>query len=130
MRGYGYGALMGDYVFLEDLGRKVKEWGRDIGKRKYQVTERDSVGGSLRARLFRFSLRFAKFLSSGYCIEYPIIFKVRNYKLAPGLRKEPSNRSAHIPNIQPIREGRSQPQTPDRRNKTDSQKRIVSPDTP
>lgn len=44
MKEYGYGALMNDYVYLEDARRKVKEWGRDIGKGKYQVTERDRVG--------------------------------------------------------------------------------------
>lgn len=44
MKEYGYGALMNDYVYLEDARRKVKEWGRDIGKGKYQVTERDWVG--------------------------------------------------------------------------------------
>ena len=43
MKEYGYGALMSDYVYLEDVGRKVKEWGRDIGKGKYQVTEHDRV---------------------------------------------------------------------------------------
>ena len=45
LKEYKYGALMSDYVYLEDVGRKVKEWGRDIGRGKYQVTERDRVGG-------------------------------------------------------------------------------------
>jgi hypothetical protein len=45
MKEYGYDALMNDYVYLEDVGRKVKDWGRDIGKGKYQVTERDRAGG-------------------------------------------------------------------------------------
>jgi hypothetical protein len=49
MKEYGYGALMSDYVYLEDVGRKVKEWGRDIGRGKYQATERDrAVGGRRR----------------------------------------------------------------------------------
>jgi len=48
MKEYGYGALMSDYVYLEDVGRKVKEWGRDIGKGKYQVTEHDRAGGGRR----------------------------------------------------------------------------------
>ena len=50
MKEYGYGALMSDYVYLEDTGRKIKEWGRDIGKGKYQVTERDQVGGGRRRK--------------------------------------------------------------------------------
>jgi hypothetical protein len=31
MNRYGYAAMMNDYVFLEDVGRKVGEWGREIG---------------------------------------------------------------------------------------------------
>ena len=27
---YGYMALMDDYVFLEEVGRKVGEWGKEI----------------------------------------------------------------------------------------------------
>ena len=50
MKEYGYGALMSDYVYLEDAGRKVKEWGRDIGKGKYQVTERDRIYGARRRK--------------------------------------------------------------------------------
>ena len=50
MKEYGYGALMSDYVYLEDVGRQVKEWGRDIGKGKYQVTERDRLGGGRRRK--------------------------------------------------------------------------------
>ena len=47
---YGYGALMSDYMFLEDVGRKVKEWGRDIGKGKYQATGCDGTGGGKRKK--------------------------------------------------------------------------------
>ena len=57
MKEYGYGALMSDYVFLEDVGRKVKEWGRDIGKGKYQVTERDRMGGGKRKKSKREALQ-------------------------------------------------------------------------
>src|SRR5882757_1764314 len=46
MKEYGYGALMSDYVYLEDVGRSVQEWGREIGKGKYQATERGGVGGA------------------------------------------------------------------------------------
>lgn len=50
MKEYGYGTLMNDYVYLEDVGRKVKEWGRDISRRKYQVTEPDRTGGKIRRK--------------------------------------------------------------------------------
>lgn len=30
MNAYGYGALMNDYVFLEEIGRQVEGWGREI----------------------------------------------------------------------------------------------------
>ena len=30
MNGYGYAALVNDYVFLEEMGRKVESIGRDI----------------------------------------------------------------------------------------------------
>ncbi|KAI5123436.1 hypothetical protein M0805_006141 [Coniferiporia weirii] len=30
MNAYGYGALVNDYVFLEEVGRKVETWGREI----------------------------------------------------------------------------------------------------
>ncbi|KLO05951.1 hypothetical protein SCHPADRAFT_861836 [Schizopora paradoxa] len=32
MNAYGYGTLMNDYVFLEEVGRKTEEWGRKIAK--------------------------------------------------------------------------------------------------
>ena len=34
MNSYGYSTFMRDYVFLEDVGRKVGEWGREIDKKK------------------------------------------------------------------------------------------------
>ncbi|KAG8858360.1 hypothetical protein FRB91_009812 [Serendipita sp. 411] len=34
MNVYGYQAFVQDYVFLEELGRRASEWGRDIQKRK------------------------------------------------------------------------------------------------
>jgi hypothetical protein len=30
MNQYGWGTMMNDYVYLEDVGRKVGEWGREI----------------------------------------------------------------------------------------------------
>jgi hypothetical protein len=35
MNRYGLGTLENDYVYLEGVGRKVTEWGRDIGKNGY-----------------------------------------------------------------------------------------------
>ncbi|KAF7983895.1 hypothetical protein HWV62_18256 [Athelia sp. TMB] len=32
MNAYGWGTMMDDYVFLEDVGRKVSEWGGEIGR--------------------------------------------------------------------------------------------------
>ena len=50
MKEYGYGALMSDYVYLEDAGRRVKEWGREIGKGKYQATGHDRINGPRRRK--------------------------------------------------------------------------------
>jgi len=35
MNQYGLGTLANDYVYLEEVGRKVTEWGRDIGQNRY-----------------------------------------------------------------------------------------------
>jgi len=35
MNRYTYGTMMGDYVFLEDMSRKVSEWGQDIVRGGY-----------------------------------------------------------------------------------------------
>jgi hypothetical protein len=40
MNEYGWGTMMNDYVFLEDMGRKVNEWGRDIARGGLQVRGR------------------------------------------------------------------------------------------
>ena len=50
MKEYGYGALMSDYVYLEDAGRRVKEWGREIGKGKYQAIGHDRINGPRRRK--------------------------------------------------------------------------------
>jgi hypothetical protein len=34
MNQYGYGSMVDDYTFLEDMGRKVEEWGREIVKER------------------------------------------------------------------------------------------------
>lgn len=35
MNQYGWGTMMDDYVFLEDVGRRVGEWGMEIGRGGY-----------------------------------------------------------------------------------------------
>ena len=79
---YGYGALMNDYVYLEDVGRKVKEWGKDIGKGKYQVTERDRVGDRRRRKSKREALQVQLEIR-----EIPLVL------LPPGMDKKKSNQS-------------------------------------
>ncbi|KAJ7774247.1 hypothetical protein DFH07DRAFT_878040, partial [Mycena maculata] len=41
---YGWGALMDDYVFLEDVGRKVGEWGAGIVRGRFQQGGRGAAG--------------------------------------------------------------------------------------
>ncbi|OCH92889.1 hypothetical protein OBBRIDRAFT_772500 [Obba rivulosa] len=47
MNQYGYMALMDDYVFLEDMGRKVSDWGREIVRGGYMG---GAAGGMNRGR--------------------------------------------------------------------------------
>ncbi|KAL5488021.1 BCD1 [Sanghuangporus weigelae] len=47
MNQYGYSALMNDYVFLEEMGRKAEGWGRDILK---SGIDRRASGGMRNAR--------------------------------------------------------------------------------
>lgn len=82
MKEYGYGALMSDYVYLEDVGRKAKEWGRDIGKGKYQVTERDRVGGGRRKKSKKEALQIQLEIR-----EIPLIL------LPPGMERKKLNQS-------------------------------------
>jgi hypothetical protein len=44
---YGLGTLANDYVYLEEVGRKVTEWGRDIGQNGYMHV---SAGSDSRGR--------------------------------------------------------------------------------
>jgi len=37
MNGYTYGTMMDDYVFLEDVGRRVSECGEDIVRNGYRM---------------------------------------------------------------------------------------------
>lgn len=48
MNQYGYMALMSDYVFLEEMGRQVGEWGKDIIKGGYEM--RSNSRGIARGR--------------------------------------------------------------------------------
>ena len=43
MNQYNYETLMNDYVFLEDVGRKADQWGREIMKAKLLNSQRLSV---------------------------------------------------------------------------------------
>ncbi|KAJ7068018.1 hypothetical protein C8F01DRAFT_1116568 [Mycena amicta] len=40
MNKYSWGTMMDDYVFLEDLGRKVGDWGSEIARGKFQARGR------------------------------------------------------------------------------------------
>lgn len=37
MNQYGYMTLMNDYVYLEEVGRKIGDWGREIATGGYQA---------------------------------------------------------------------------------------------
>ena len=82
MKEYGYGALMNDYVYLEDIGRKAKEWGKDITKGKYQVTERDRVGGPRRKKSKKEALQIQLEIR-----EIPLVL------LPPGMERKKLNQS-------------------------------------
>jgi len=82
MKEYGYGALMSDYVYLEDVGRRVKEWGRDIGKGKYQVDGRDRVGGGRRRKSKKEALQIQLEIR-----EIPLVL------LPPGMERKKLNQS-------------------------------------
>jgi hypothetical protein len=44
MNRYTYGTMVDDYVFLEDVGRKVGEWGQDIARSGYGTLQQGSRG--------------------------------------------------------------------------------------
>jgi len=47
MNKYGWGTMMDDYVFLEEVGRKVGDWGSEIIRGRFR---RDGRGGRARGR--------------------------------------------------------------------------------
>jgi hypothetical protein len=46
MNTYGYSAFVNDYVFLEEIGRHVGDWGRDIREKKLLGHAGSSTGTS------------------------------------------------------------------------------------
>ena len=44
MNQYGWGTMTNDYVFLEDVGRKVGEWGMEISRGGYTTRTADRPG--------------------------------------------------------------------------------------
>ncbi|KAJ7638571.1 hypothetical protein FB45DRAFT_405975 [Roridomyces roridus] len=45
MNRYGWGTMMDDYTFLEDVGRQVGEWGGEIARGKFQNRGRGTARG-------------------------------------------------------------------------------------
>ena len=45
MNEYGWGTMMNDYVFLEDVGRRVGEWGMEIGRGGFSTRGSDRGRG-------------------------------------------------------------------------------------
>ena len=50
MNQYGWGTMMNDYVFLEDVGRKVGDWGMEISRGGYATRTVDGGRGRGRGR--------------------------------------------------------------------------------
>ncbi|KAI0320702.1 hypothetical protein OF83DRAFT_1052697 [Amylostereum chailletii] len=50
MNAYGLGTLMDDYVYLEDMGRKVADWGKEITRGGYTARVGNPRGGGMRGR--------------------------------------------------------------------------------
>jgi hypothetical protein len=50
MNEYGWGTMMNDYVFLEDVGRRVGEWGMEIGRGGFSVRGSERGRGKGRGR--------------------------------------------------------------------------------
>jgi hypothetical protein len=44
MNKYGWGTMMDDYAFLEDVGRKVGDWGSEITRGKFQAAAAPTRG--------------------------------------------------------------------------------------
>ena len=47
MNKYGWGSMMDDYCFLEDVGRRVGEWGREIVKGGFDMSVRGNKNGAV-----------------------------------------------------------------------------------
>jgi hypothetical protein len=50
MNKYGWGTMMDDYVFLEDVGRRVGDWGKVIVKGGFTMKGPATRGGDIRGR--------------------------------------------------------------------------------
>lgn len=50
MNKYGWGTMMDDYVFLEDVGRRVGDWGKEIVKGGFTMKGPNTRGGEGRGR--------------------------------------------------------------------------------
>lgn len=51
LNAYGYAQLMSDYTFLEDMGRKTGDWGREIGRFEGGYsTAKGGMRGGMRGR--------------------------------------------------------------------------------
>lgn len=50
MNQYTWGTMMDDYVFLEEMGRKVGDWGNEIVRGGYMAGTTISRGGDARGR--------------------------------------------------------------------------------
>jgi hypothetical protein len=51
MNAYGWGTMMRDYCYLEDVGRKVSEWGSEIVRGGYM----ENIGASKAASARKYS---------------------------------------------------------------------------
>lgn len=51
MNAYGWGSMMQDYCYLEDVGRKVSDWGNEIARGGYM----DNIGASKAASTRKYS---------------------------------------------------------------------------
>ena len=51
MNKYGWGTMMNDYTYLEDIGRHVTDWGREIGRGGLANAEKRTKRDILRTQL-------------------------------------------------------------------------------
>lgn len=55
MNQYGWGTMMDDYAFLEDVGRRVGDWGMEIGRGGFATRTADRGRGRGRGRGRKFA---------------------------------------------------------------------------